>query len=145
MFPRILWAPKWLTDRTKGKRDPFEVVQRFGGLGPGEEVYAEEVTDLSQWLRGRLDREEEKRGLGAPSDKDIPVASPKARPLLIASETPTMTNSLRRSQTDCSRRRSRFTCFSRVIHPSPANLPPSYRGVKLISPRSRHCWRHWSP
>ena len=32
VFPRILWAPKWLTDRSKGKRDPFEVVQRFGGL-----------------------------------------------------------------------------------------------------------------
>jgi hypothetical protein len=88
VFPRILWAPKWLTDRSKGKRDPFEVVQRFGGLGPGEEVYAEEVTDLSQWLRGRLDREEEKLRLGVPVDKDMPVASSKARPLLIASADP---------------------------------------------------------
>ncbi|WP_157724290.1 hypothetical protein, partial [Salmonella enterica] len=35
-------------------RDPFEVVQHFGGLSPGEEVYGEEVTDLSQWLRERL-------------------------------------------------------------------------------------------
>jgi len=87
VFGRILWAPKWLADRSKGKRDPFQVVQRFGGLGPGEEVYAEEVTDLSQWLRGRLDREEEKRR-GAPSDKDMRPSSPEARPLLIASADP---------------------------------------------------------
>lgn len=51
---RLLWAPKWLPERPGGKRDPFEVVRRFGGLSPGEEVYGEEVTDLSQWLRGRL-------------------------------------------------------------------------------------------
>jgi TIR domain len=53
-LPRVLWAPKWLPERQGGKRDPFEVVRRFGGLSPGEEVYGEEVTDLSQWLRGRL-------------------------------------------------------------------------------------------
>lgn len=53
-LPRVLWAPKWLPERPGGKRDPFEVVRRFGGLSPGEEVYGEEVTDLSQWLRGRL-------------------------------------------------------------------------------------------
>ena len=29
-------------------------MRRFGGLSPGDEVYAEQVTDLSQWLRGRL-------------------------------------------------------------------------------------------
>ena len=32
VFNRILWAPKWLADRSKGKRDPFAVGQRFGGL-----------------------------------------------------------------------------------------------------------------
>jgi TIR domain len=52
-FLRILWAPKWLPEHPK--RDPFEVVNRFGTVLKGEEVYAEEVTDLSQWLRGRLD------------------------------------------------------------------------------------------
>jgi TIR domain len=52
-FPKVLWAPKWVPDH-QTKRDPFEVVARFGPLVPGEEVYAEEVTDLSQWLRGRL-------------------------------------------------------------------------------------------
>jgi hypothetical protein len=52
-FRRVLWAPKWLPG-DGSRRDPFEVVQRFGGLSPGEEVYAEEVTDLSQWLRARL-------------------------------------------------------------------------------------------
>ena len=51
---RVLWAPKWLPERPGAKRDPFEVVQRFGGLSPGEEVYGEAVTDLSQWLRARL-------------------------------------------------------------------------------------------
>jgi hypothetical protein len=53
-LPRVLWAPKWLPERPERKRDPFEVVRRFGGLSPGEEVYGEEVTDLSQWLRARL-------------------------------------------------------------------------------------------
>jgi hypothetical protein len=55
-FPRILWAPKWLPEHKETKRDPFEVVKRFGAVSAGEEVYAEEVTDLSQWLRGRLDQ-----------------------------------------------------------------------------------------
>jgi hypothetical protein len=50
----VLWAPKWLPGRPEDKRDPFEVVKKFGGLISGEEVYAEEVTDLSQWLRARL-------------------------------------------------------------------------------------------
>jgi hypothetical protein len=54
-LPRVvLWAPKWLPERPERKRDPFEVVRRFGGLLPGEELYAEDVTDLSQWLRARL-------------------------------------------------------------------------------------------
>ena len=53
-FPRILWAPKWLPSDPDLKRDPFDVVKRFGGSNPGEEVYGEEVTNLSQWLRGRL-------------------------------------------------------------------------------------------
>ncbi len=56
LLPRILWAPRWLPGQRQGqgKRDPFEVVGRFGGLQPGEEIYGEEVTDLSQWLRKRL-------------------------------------------------------------------------------------------
>ena len=53
--PRVLWAPKWLPENPKKRRDPFDVVARFGGIWPGEEVYAEEVTNLSQWLRSRLD------------------------------------------------------------------------------------------
>jgi hypothetical protein len=53
--PRVLWAPKWLPDSTKERRDPFNVVGQFGGISPGEEVYGEEVTNLSQWLRSRLD------------------------------------------------------------------------------------------
>jgi hypothetical protein len=53
--PRVLWAPKWLPEQTKERRDPFDVVARFGGICPGEEVYGEEVTNLSQWLRSRLD------------------------------------------------------------------------------------------
>jgi len=54
-FDRILWAPKWLPGGQADKRDPFEVVDRFGPLCDGEHVFAEEVTNLSQWLRGRLD------------------------------------------------------------------------------------------
>jgi hypothetical protein len=54
-FPRILWAPKFLPEHKDTERDPFEVVKRFGVLSAGEEVYAGEVTDLSQWLTGRLD------------------------------------------------------------------------------------------
>ena len=88
VFTRILWAPKWLGDRSKGKRDPFEVVQRFGGLQPGEEVYAEEVTDLSQWLRGRLEGEREKGKPGAPSDNGPPSSTPPVRTLLVASAHP---------------------------------------------------------
>jgi hypothetical protein len=53
-LPRVLWAPKWVPGQRDMKRDPFEVVRRFGELQSGEEVYAEEVTDLSQWLRDRL-------------------------------------------------------------------------------------------
>ena len=60
-FPRILWAPKWLQEHKNAKRDPFEVVQRFGTTSAGEEVYAEEVTDLSQWLRGRLNQTKPER------------------------------------------------------------------------------------
>jgi hypothetical protein len=54
-FPRVLWAPKWVPDH-QIKRDPFAVVARFGPLVPGEEVYGEAATDLSQWVRGRLDQ-----------------------------------------------------------------------------------------
>jgi hypothetical protein len=53
-IPRLLWVPKWLPGRRDSKRDPFEVLKRFGGLSSGEEIYAEEATDLSQWLRGWL-------------------------------------------------------------------------------------------
>ena len=44
-------APKWTPEHRDKKRDPFEVIARFGDLQPNEEIYAEEVTDLSQWLR----------------------------------------------------------------------------------------------
>lgn len=54
--PRVLWTPKWLPGQTEAKRDPFEVAARFGGLGAGEEIFGEEITDLSQWLRDRLAR-----------------------------------------------------------------------------------------
>jgi hypothetical protein len=52
--PRVLWAPKWLPGHGDSKRDPFEVLTRFGKLMEGEEIFAEEVTDLSQALRSRL-------------------------------------------------------------------------------------------
>jgi hypothetical protein len=52
---RILWAPRWLPDANSGKRDPFEVIGRFGQLNKGEHVYAEAVTELSQWLRDLLE------------------------------------------------------------------------------------------
>ncbi len=52
--PRILWAPRWMPDQRERERDPFEVTNRFGGIQAGEEVYAKELTDLSQWLRDRL-------------------------------------------------------------------------------------------
>ena len=87
VFTRILWAPKWLPDRSK-KRDPFEVVQRFGGLQPGEEVYAEEVTDLSQWLRGRLDGEGEKGKQGTPSANGPSSSMSTVPTLLVASAHP---------------------------------------------------------
>jgi hypothetical protein len=64
-FERILWAPKWLPGRQADKRDPFEVVDRFGPLRDGENVFAEEVTNLSQWLRLRLDPLPPNRRLGA--------------------------------------------------------------------------------
>jgi hypothetical protein len=54
-FPRILWAPKWLPGHMD-KRDPVDIVKRFGAISAGEEVYAEKVTDLSQFLRGRPDQ-----------------------------------------------------------------------------------------
>jgi hypothetical protein len=53
-LPRILWAPKWLPDAQVGKRDPFKVIGRYDGLKEGEQVYAEPVTELSQWLRDLL-------------------------------------------------------------------------------------------
>jgi hypothetical protein len=59
-MPQILWTPKWLPSRPDTKRDPFAVVAQYGERQAGEEVYAEEITDLSQWLRGRLDRPEAK-------------------------------------------------------------------------------------
>lgn len=55
-LPRILWVPRWLPGQeVLVKRDPFEIVKKFGGLQQGEEVYGEEVTDLSQWLRKRIE------------------------------------------------------------------------------------------
>lgn len=59
-LPRVLWAPKWLPASPDVKRDPFAVVTRFGDRQDGEEVYGEEVTDLSQWLRGRLGQRDER-------------------------------------------------------------------------------------
>jgi len=53
-FPRILWVPRWLPGRGHERRDPFAALGRLGGLQPGEELYGEGVTDLSQWLRKRL-------------------------------------------------------------------------------------------
>jgi hypothetical protein len=53
-IPRVLWAPKLPPDLNE-KRDPFAVVARFGGISRGEEIYAEDVTQLSQMLRYRLD------------------------------------------------------------------------------------------
>jgi hypothetical protein len=85
-FTRILWAPKWLADRSKGKRDPFQVVARFGGLQPHEELYAEEVTDLSQWLRGRLELEENDKT--CPSDSGARSSKAPPRPVLVASAHP---------------------------------------------------------
>ena len=60
-LPRVLWAPKWLPASPNVKRDPFVVVARFGERQDKEDVYGEEVTDLSQWLRGRLDRRDEQQ------------------------------------------------------------------------------------
>ena len=54
-LPRVFWAPKWLPGHPNTKRDPFEVASRFGGLKASEELFGEEVTDLSKWLRDRLD------------------------------------------------------------------------------------------
>jgi hypothetical protein len=88
VFTRILWAPKWLADRSKGKRDPFDVLQHFGGLQPGEEIYAEEVTDLSQWLRGRLDGEGEKGKQGTPSANGPSSSMSTVPTLLVASAHP---------------------------------------------------------
>ena len=50
-----MWAPKWVPGQPEKKRDPFEVMARFGGLQVKEEVFAEGVTDLSGWLRDRLE------------------------------------------------------------------------------------------
>jgi hypothetical protein len=72
---RLLWAPKWLPERRERKRDPFEVLKRYGGLSPGEEVYAEEATDLSKWLRTKL-------------DPPKPVAAAAVQRLLIAGAMP---------------------------------------------------------
>ena len=52
--PRILWVPRWLPNQKDKPRDPFEVLSRFGGLQQQEEMHHGEVTDLSQWLRQRL-------------------------------------------------------------------------------------------
>lgn len=82
-FTRILWVPKWLADRSQGKRDPFEVVARFGGLKLHEEIYAEEVTDLSQWLRSRLDSQVEAEA--GPPHGDARASQGLPRPLIVAS------------------------------------------------------------
>jgi TIR domain len=71
-MPRILWTPRWLPGQeTLVKRDPFEIVGEFGGLQQGEEIYGGEVTDLSQWLRKRLESPPE------------PVVTPKTKKLLV--------------------------------------------------------------
>jgi hypothetical protein len=79
-LPRVLWTPKWLPGLPDKKRDPFEVAGRFGGVRSGEELFAEEVTDLSQWLRERLKPKGPPRPLGAevilvlavdPADDDL--------------------------------------------------------------------------
>jgi len=71
-LPRILWAPRWVPALHGEKRDPLEVVRRSGGLRAGEEVYGEEVTDLSQWLRSRFlpTRDEEILVVAASIDGD---------------------------------------------------------------------------
>lgn len=51
---RIIWVPRWLPNQKTDKRDPFEVMQHFEGLQESEEIHHGEVTDLSQWLRQRL-------------------------------------------------------------------------------------------
>ncbi len=57
--PRVLWIPRWLPGQTDGKRDPAEAAKGFGGLGKLEEIYGEDVTGLSKWLRERLKPEME--------------------------------------------------------------------------------------
>ena len=52
--PRVLWVPKWLPWHGNRKRDPFEVLKRYGGVREDDEVFAEAATDLSQSLRDRL-------------------------------------------------------------------------------------------
>jgi len=69
--PRVLWVPKWLPGHPDTKRDPFDVLKLFGGLVPGEEVYAEEATDLSQMLRARLARSPPK----APDELRVIIAA----------------------------------------------------------------------
>ncbi|MCB1949395.1 toll/interleukin-1 receptor domain-containing protein [Nitrosomonas sp.] len=53
-LPRILWVPRWLPSHTGSPRNPFDVIQRFDGLQQHEEIHHGEVTDLSQWLRQRI-------------------------------------------------------------------------------------------
>jgi hypothetical protein len=72
---QILWAPRWLPGSSAAdKRDPFAVIAGFGGRRQGEEVFGEEVTDLSQWLRKRLE----------PAPAPAPAAQPEAA-LIVAS------------------------------------------------------------
>lgn len=52
--PRVLWIPRWLPGQTSDKRDPGKAIKDFGGLGEMEEMYGEDVTNLSKWLRERL-------------------------------------------------------------------------------------------
>lgn len=67
---RILWVPRWLPNQKDKPRDPFEVLQqRFAGLQPQEEIHHGEVTDLSQWLRQRL-----QSATPATNALDIPVS-----------------------------------------------------------------------
>jgi TIR domain len=65
-LPRVFWAPKWLPGNASTKRDPFEVASRFGGLKASEELFGEEVTDLSKWLRDRLAAEAQPSTTGGP-------------------------------------------------------------------------------
>ncbi|MCP5244641.1 MAG: toll/interleukin-1 receptor domain-containing protein [Burkholderiales bacterium] len=53
-LPRILWVPRWLPNHRGSPRNPFDIIKRFDGLKEQEEIHHGVVTDLSQWLRQRI-------------------------------------------------------------------------------------------